>query len=139
MPIFSNIAKISKRHFIRLVNEPEFFFLLLIIVKSYLKNETSELTSACLLLSSTTTRDEQTSAAMTAREREKATHEIGVVRQGGWLHARRSGRWVERGNGRPKRKREGDEEGIAINDETRMQEGNARKKKRRGGGGGEWW
>lgn len=37
---------------------------------------------ACLSLSSTTTRDEQTNTAMMAREREKATHGIGVVRQG---------------------------------------------------------
>lgn len=73
---------------------------------------------------------------MTTREREKATHGIGVVRQEGWLHARRSGRWVERGNRREReREREGNEEGIAINGETRTQEGNARKKKRRGGRG----
>lgn len=45
------------------------------------------------------------------------------------MHARRSGRWVERGNGRSKRERKVDEEGVTINDETRMQEGNARKKK----------
>lgn len=33
------------------------------------------------------------------------------------------------------REREGNEEGVAINGETRTQEGNARKKKRRGGRG----
>lgn len=38
-----------------------------------------------------------------------------------------------------RRQKEGDEEGIAVNEETRIQEGNARKKKRRGGGKGEWW
>lgn len=107
LPIFSNITKFP-RTFHSIVNRvlPRTSFR-----ASYHRKKLSEElnfgTGACLPLSSTTMRDEQTSTAMTAREREKgATHGIGVVRQGGWLHARRSGRWVERGNGRPERERE---------------------------------
>ncbi|KYN34379.1 hypothetical protein ALC56_11486 [Trachymyrmex septentrionalis] len=47
----------------------------------------------CFLLSSTMTENEQTSTVMMTREREKATHGIGVVRQGG-LVARASKRAV---------------------------------------------
>lgn len=87
-------------------------------------------------------RNEQTSAA--TREREKATHGIGVVRQGGCTRVEAGGglkevmgEWREREREGGAGGREGEGNDVAINGETRTQEGNARKKKRRGGG--EWW
>lgn len=65
---------------------------------------------------------------MTAREREKATLGIGVVRQGVGCTRVEAGGGLKGVTG-DRREREVDEKGVAINDETRMQEGNARKKK----------